>query len=683
MKRFLIIAGLVLMLAALLGTEVFANTAMAYMRIGRLWMICEYDGAEGWSGQASWPGGYPIAAFSGVRELWDANMRKTGTVAGCTDWTGPNGILYPYWTSGMYRSYHYEYLPYWTAWEDMTQLFPVDQKEYLRWPPPRVIVNGSDIVPDAGANYTLVHDNAEIKPDLIAPRAVMSEWDYSMGVTYTRWAYAYGTPKHQDYVLWDLTFTNSGRMNQTETVLSGQTVNNFWWAQTGNPWNSRAGRTFSYGNGSDDEVGEFIQPYINQGDERRFYLFYDGDKPSTPEVDWADPSVDSRYVRLLSPAWIAYGALHCDTSPTNIADDPSQPKATKIAQERDLDLSRIPKTMQEQYETLFTEGDHWQLNTPHTEIEPRITRPSGYPCYGPFTMGPGEDIHISFVWAAGGLGMEECRRLGSAAVRANFSGPIMDEIKTLFFTGRDSVQKTLEQAWWNVKGDKGGHPPYDVPDAPRPPATFSVKSAGPKILLEWTDESRNDPDFDTGVNDFAGYRIYRAVGRRDSTYYRVWEGTANKWEDTNVSEGIQYFYYLVAYDNGSQNWQDPGVSLECSRFWCWTGWAPEGVTPTSAPITAESEFEKIRVVPNPYSAAGKNFGGEFDRIRFVGLPGTCTIRIYTCAGDFVHKIEHTDGSGAEDWDLRTEFNQYLASDLYIFTVDSDIGTHAGKFVVIR
>ncbi len=39
--------------------------------------------------------------------------------------------------------------------------------------------------------------------------------------------------------------------------------------------------------------------------------------------------------------------------------------------------------------------------------------------------------------------------------------------------------------------------------------------------------------------------------------------------------------------------------------------------------------------------------------------------------------------GEMDWNLISESNRAIASGVYIFTVDSDLGTQTGKFVVIR
>ena len=258
----------------------------------------------------------------------------------------------------------------------------------------------------------------------------------------------------------------------------------------------------------------------------------------------------------------------------------------------------------------------------------------------------------------------------------------MDEIRDVFLGSRDSVYNTLQTAYDNVNNTHG-HGRFNVPDAPRPPANFWVAAEGATVKITWSDESREDPDFDTKEKDFAGYRVYKAIGARDSVYHEIYDGTGNEVIDTDVAQGYQYFYYVVAYDDGTQNWEDPGVSLESSKYHTWTGWAPTGVSPLTPGITAEGDLDNIRVVPNPYSAAGFTFPGEPDKILFTGLPAQCTITIYTTNGDYVHKIEHTDGSNNEPWDLRTEFNQYIVSDVYIYTVESDLGDQVGKFIIIR
>lgn len=696
MKKLLRYLSMLVLLIIVLSEVAKANTAEAFMRIGRLWVIAEYDGAEGWSSQFAWPGGRIHNPNGNIKEIWGGNVRKLGTVAGCKNWTGPDGTDFGYWTSGMYRTYDYDYLPFWVNQTHQTALLPVHQQTVMRWLPPVVTVEGVKIVLDSGEDFINLHpDNTLVDPTLVTEKAIKSVWRYTMGVEYVRWMYGYSTPNHQDYVLNDITFTNNGKMyglnvdppliwpdDNVSQIIEGQTVEDFWWAQTGNPWNSHLGRDKSFGN--NDAVGEYITPLDNG---RRFYLFYDGDNVNSPEKDWGDPAntaaANEGFTELLSPAWIVIGALYVDESATSKVDDASKPRSTLIAHERNYDLGKIPKTMQEQYEKFFTEGSHWPLDTPHNEIDPLITLPSWYNSYGPYDLEFGQSVNLIQVVASGGINVALTQEYGKKAFDANYTGSVMDEIETLHKTGRDSVLKTLDAADWNVNGDKGGRAKYDVPDAPRPPANFDVRAEGPKIKLTWSDESRLDKDFDTGVEDFAGYRVYRAIGARDSVYRVIYDGTANEIYDENISGGFQYFYYLVAYDNGTQNWENPGVSLESGRWYCWTGWAPEGVTAAVAPITSAGSLDAIRVVPNPYSAAGFTYPGEPDKILFTGLPAECTISIYTSAGDYVHKIEHTDGSGDEPWNLRTDYNQNIVSDVYIYKIDSAIGSYVDKFIIIR
>ena len=66
------------------------------------------------------------------------------------------------------------------------------------------------------------------------------------------------------------------------------------------------------------------------------------------------------------------------------------------------------------------------------------------------------------------------------------------------------------------------------------------------------------------------------------------------------------------------------------------------------------------------------------------LPPQATIRIYTISGNLVRILEHADGSGTEEWDVRTRFDLLVASGNYYYHVTTPDGrTHLGRFAVIN
>jgi hypothetical protein len=105
----------------------------------------------------------------------------------------------------------------------------------------------------------------------------------------------------------------------------------------------------------------------------------------------------------------------------------------------------------------------------------------------------------------------------------------------------------------------------------------------------------------------------------------------------------------------------------------------------------------VVVVPNPYrtdqSYTFEEGGWEgrsstwteySRRIKFIHVPPKCTIRIYSLSGDIIATLYHDDPvRGDVDWDLLSESNRAIASGLYVFSVESDLGKQIGKFAVIR
>jgi hypothetical protein len=99
----------------------------------------------------------------------------------------------------------------------------------------------------------------------------------------------------------------------------------------------------------------------------------------------------------------------------------------------------------------------------------------------------------------------------------------------------------------------------------------------------------------------------------------------------------------------------------------------------------------VKVVPNPYIVFnGWERTTEERRVKFTHLPSECTIRIYTMAGDLVKTILHTDQltqpldqGGTETWDFINSSQQLIASGVYIWHVESEVGEQIGKLAFIH
>jgi len=109
---------------------------------------------------------------------------------------------------------------------------------------------------------------------------------------------------------------------------------------------------------------------------------------------------------------------------------------------------------------------------------------------------------------------------------------------------------------------------------------------------------------------------------------------------------------------------------------------------------AADNLGNIYVVPNPYvgyneleptnKLPGQTRGER--RIYFENLPSTCTIRIYTLAGDYVNTLQHESGeeSGQEFWNLLNEDGFSVAYGVYIAHIDApNVGETIIKFALIK
>jgi len=100
---------------------------------------------------------------------------------------------------------------------------------------------------------------------------------------------------------------------------------------------------------------------------------------------------------------------------------------------------------------------------------------------------------------------------------------------------------------------------------------------------------------------------------------------------------------------------------------------------------ADADLSRITVVPNPFIAANEiQRGRGTQRILFTQLPPRATIRIYTVSGNLVRILEHSDGSGTAEWDVRTRFDLIVSSGIYYWHVTTPDGrTQLGRLAVVN
>ena len=188
-----------------------------------------------------------------------------------------------------------------------------------------------------------------------------------------------------------------------------------------------------------------------------------------------------------------------------------------------------------------------------------------------------------------------------------------------------------------------------------------------------------------------------------------------RYVDREVKNGFIYFYSVTAFD--STGIGATMVELSGRR----SAVEAEGVVPQAA----TRNTKQVWVVPNPYRGVAniQERSSSWDltpnasdptgtHVDFMGLPtGRWTIRIYTVSGDRVAEIHSDDpvnesvrapvtddqgvtrpgynrqqdnpNDGQARWNLISRNGQDIVSGIYLFTVESQLGTQRGKFVVIR
>ncbi len=569
------------------------------------------------------------------------------------------------------------------------EFFPQKFQLITKYNLPQVFVDGT---PSYNNPAEVDAVDPTIKPDMEIVNVVNNQ----LGLTMTRKMYQFSSPGNDNYAIYDFTFTNTGITSGKNQVLNNTLTGVYFFWQYRNASNEETryeigGNPTGWGintmNDARGDGADNITKYNDPPDQRfRAQWSYHGHYPPFTAYDniggplWTSalyvPKGDT-VGRLSAIQFYGVVALHADKSPSDTTDDVSQPSTTNYISSDDPNLesnndSFNSKKMDYEYNKAMASGHQTPRHAWAVQPDGKFDQPTGDPSlgtsggysfgqgYGPYTIKPGESVHIVMAEAIAGLSREAATRIGMKFKQGLLSAKQKNDS---VLTGQDSLFKTFRAALANYNSG------YNIPQPPLPPSAFNINSGGDRISLSWDVYNASDPNL-------KGFNIYRATGQYDSTYQLIHQaGPGDKsYDDTSPIRGLSYYYYVTSVGNDG---------LESSEYFT------QSYDPATLKRPPGTSMDQIRVVPNPYNiSADKSLGfgaQQANRLAFFNIPGRCTIRIYTEIGELINTIRHTDGSGDAYWDSVTSSNQLVVSGIYIAVIDNDATGERKivKFVIIR
>jgi hypothetical protein len=399
----------------------------------------------------------------------------------------------------------------------LNAFFPVEFKLISRFDWPVVSVDGID-------TFEKPIEVDEVDPNMDADLMIYNKVNTQLGITMERKIMQFSNSYHDNYHITEYIFTNTGNTDgDAEIELPNNTITDFWvfmqWrysvvAET----RYVIGNATGWGiNNMNDVRGDGVKP-DPPGEQFRANFSWHGKFPAFTAYDniggpiWA-PALNvlatDTVGRLGAIHFVGNVTLHADTSPTNKADDVSQPRTTRYLGSDDNINSQNdpfnPAKMTQEY-ALMSSGHASPRHADVVEPSGNFLMPTGDPSlgtsggfssangYGPYTLAPGQSVRIVMAEAVAGIS----RALATEIGRRYKQGQI-DALQknTVVFQGKDSLFQTFQRATDNFKSG------YKITRAPQPPSYFEVASGGTSIKLIW--------DY-TASDAIEGFEIYRAQG---------------------------------------------------------------------------------------------------------------------------------------------------------------------------
>lgn len=294
-------------------------------------------------------------------------------------------------------------------------------------------------------------------------------------------------------------------------------------------------------------------------------------------------------------------------------------------------------------------------------------RPEFLISVGPLTLTPFATVKLVFAEVVGEMDRAKIVEGGVA------------NIDSMATASRDSMLAHVRAAR-NLYANNYRPPVHPPPTPTNGENSLTIFTEPGQTTIDWPPIPTTYRDPLLGVNDLAGYRVYR------STYFTIgpWTLVADIKKDS------------VVLLNGRVRYRDQGQPFGVGNYYCVTSYDLAGnesgkVNNTRFPVyplrAPNAEFPRnVYVVPNPFRQhSGLTGTGEQYRMEFIGVPAMCRIKIYTLTGDVVQEILHDDGSGSEAWGsiarLDYQLNKWtlgVSPGVYLYRVESLVEGHQGE-----
>jgi len=463
-----------------------------------------------------------------------------------------------------------------------TAIMPVEFMTVGRFAHPQIIVDNRE----AGFFHPTQTGANIIDPNAPSDRMLINTVHTSMGVTLTRKIYALSHPDHDNYMIYDYVFKNTGVIDALGTQHS-QTLTDlmFFWLyryginREGGPYGTDGGwlpQNVGWGRNTMNEVmGE------NPESEDPFRAFYSWHGRHSLSADGHD-NIGGPYYgadgdgHLSTRQFVGGVTLHADIGSNNQDDDQTQPVTTHYLG------SDNPTTLAtDQFNSIKMSAQYDVMSAGHPELSHAEEVGDGYADtwgfdaggysqtqgFGPYTLAPGDSVHIVLAEGVAGISRELSYSIGDTWL--NHPAPYFlpdgstttnaDEYKNAWvFTGIDSLMQTFQRATDNYTSE------FQIPTPPPPPARFEIFNQGDKLGLLWANNAEDSPGF-------SGYRVFRS-NNKYGFYDEVFAcgintghpEIVNSFDDVDVSVDESYYYYIVSFDDGNTN---NGSPLQSGEFW--------------------------------------------------------------------------------------------------------------------